>query len=467
LAAREYQGRPGFLAGIHLRDGELIGCVGLVDQPLTVHYFFDPAHWGRGYATEALVPFVDWCAAQFGFDELRVGVVDVNIGSRRVLEKAGFKLTHAARHQSDVREEPDRLLMYWKGFGAPEPLGTRTERLHLHPIHTGHATRISELGNDPAVARMLTFMALPFTPDHAREWIAANQDDPDTFQLAISTLEGRLVGTGTIEIAGSTGRLSGWIGKPYWNDGLGYEALQGLAAIAFNRFAERARANLVRYFSPKLVETLAAKDQPLGAVRRQNLAVLFADVVGFTRLSETLEPELVMELLRDIHGWMEKAIFQCDGSIEGYIGDAVLAIFGFPEAGAKDASNALSCAYELLIAAQVWNQARAKKGLSPIHIGIGLHYGPVVLGDVGTEEYVEFTVIGDTVNTASRLQQAARTLQCDLVVGQELVNAVKDENEREDTGHLLGRLQHHGDFTIRGRSKAVEIWTSTLATTVT
>jgi adenylate cyclase len=174
-----------------------------------------------------------------------------------------------------------------------------------------------------------------------------------------------------------------------------------------------------------------------------------------------------MELLRAIHGWMENAIFQCDGSIEGYIGDTVLAIFGFPEAGEKDASNALSCAYELLTAAQIWNQARANKGLSPIHIGIGLHYGPVVLGDVGTEEYVEFTVIGDTVNTASRLQQAARTLQCDLVVGQELVNAVKDENEREDTGHLLGRLQHHGNFTIRGRSKGVEIWTSTLAATVT
>jgi PAS domain S-box-containing protein len=238
-------------------------------------------------------------------------------------------------------------------------------------------------------------------------------------------------------------------------------------AQAAERVAERARANLARYFSPKLVETLAAKDQPLGAVRRQNLAVLFADVVGFTRLSEMLEPELVMELLRDIHGWMEKAIFQCDGSIEGYIGDAVLAIFGFPEAGEKDASNALSCAYELLTAAQVWNQARAKKGLSPIHIGIGLHYGPVVLGDVGTEEYVEFTVIGDTVNTASRLQQATRTLQCDLVVGQELVNAVKDENEREDTINLLERLQPHGDLAIRGRKQAVGIWTLTPAPTAT
>jgi PAS domain S-box-containing protein len=238
-------------------------------------------------------------------------------------------------------------------------------------------------------------------------------------------------------------------------------------AQAAERAAERARANLARYFSPKLVDTLAAKDQPLGAVRRQNLAVLFADVVGFTRLSETLEPEEVIEILRDIHSWMEKAIFRHDGSIEGYIGDAVLAIFGFPEAGGKDASNALSCAYDLLMAAQCWNQGRTGKGLAPIHIGIGLHYGPVVVGDVGTEEYVDFTVVGDTVNTASRLQQATRTLQCDLVVGQELVNATKGEKEREDTADLFERLQPRGDLAIRGRTQAVGIWTLTLAPTAT
>jgi len=234
-------------------------------------------------------------------------------------------------------------------------------------------------------------------------------------------------------------------------------------AQAAERVAERARTNLARYFSPKLVETLAAKDQPLGAVRRQNLAVLFADIVGFTKLSEKLEPEQVIEILREIHSWMERDIFEWDGSIEGYIGDAVLAIFGFPEAGERDASNALSCAYDLLTAAQRWNQQRIAKSLLPIQIGMGLHYGPVVLGDIGTEEYVEFTVIGDTVNTASRLQQATRSFDCDLVVGQELVNAVKGENKLEDTGHLFGRLQHQGDFIIRGRSEAVEIWTSTLA----
>jgi class 3 adenylate cyclase len=103
--------------------------------------------------------------------------------------------------------------------------------------------------------------------------------------------------------------------------------------------------------------------------------------------------------------------------------------------------------------------------LLPIGVGLGLHYGPVVLGDVGTGEYLEFTVIGDTVNTASRLQQATRNLDCDLVVGQELVDAVKVENDGQFAANLLNRLQHYGDFAIRGRSKAVDIWTLTMRPT--
>jgi PAS domain S-box-containing protein len=231
---------------------------------------------------------------------------------------------------------------------------------------------------------------------------------------------------------------------------------------AVQRLTDRARANLARYFSPKLVKKLAAKDQPLGPVERKNLAVLFADLVGFTKLSESLEPEQVIEVLRELHSFLERVIFKWSGSIEGYIGDAVLAIFGFPESQDQDGTNALSCAYELLAAAQHWDRERSEKGLSSLRIGLGLHYGPVVLGDVGTEEYVEFTVIGDTVNTASRLQEATRGLDCDLVVGQALVDAVKAENDGKSAANLLKLLQYYGDFTIRGRSQAVEIWTSTM-----
>jgi PAS domain S-box-containing protein len=230
------------------------------------------------------------------------------------------------------------------------------------------------------------------------------------------------------------------------------------AAQAAERKAERGKANLARYFSPKLVETLAAKDQPLGPVRRQDLAVLFADIVGFTGLSETLEPEQLIKLLREIHSWIEQIIFKWEGSIEGYIGDAVLAIFGFPKSADRDAADALSCAYELLGAAHQWNQTRIAKGLSPISIGIGLNYGPVVLGDVGGEEFVEFTVIGDTVNVASRLQQATRTLNCDLVIAQALVDKIRRQKEPKGINNLLPQLRQHADFSIRGRKQAVDIW---------
>jgi len=164
---------------------------------------------------------------------------------------------------------------------------------------------------------------------------------------------------------------------------------------------------------------------------------------------------------------MECVIFRHDGLIEGYIGDAVLANFGFPDVGKKDVSNALFCAYDLLSAAQHWNNGRAAKGMPAINIGIGLHYGPVVLGDAGSEEYVEFTVIGDTVNIASRLQQATRALQCDLVVGRALVDASKQEDEAAVAIDLLGRLHPHGDLAIRGRSRSVAVSTFAMPAAVT
>ncbi|MGI9568266.1 MAG: adenylate/guanylate cyclase domain-containing protein, partial [Desulfobulbia bacterium] len=225
------------------------------------------------------------------------------------------------------------------------------------------------------------------------------------------------------------------------------------------REAQRARSNLARYFSPSIVETLAAKDQPLGPVRRQNLSVLFADIKGFTRISETIEPEQVIELLRDVHSWMEKIIFKWQGSIQGYIGDAVLAIFGYPIADEKAARNTLFCAQELLEGNRKWNEQRIRNGQIPLHIGIGSQYGPVVLGDVGTEDYVEFTVIGDTVNSASRLQQASRSLNCNVVVGNGLVEQIKAECDSNEWSSLSDQLSHHGDLPIRGRSQSVDIWT--------
>src|SRR6266446_1177916 len=148
--------------------------------------------------------------------------------------------------------------------------------------------------------------------------------------------------------------------------------------------AERARHNLSRYFSPNMVALLADRDEPLGAVRRQTVAVLFVDIVGFTRMAERMMPEAVVAMLRDYHERMTATIFACGGTIDKYIGDEIFAVFGVPETNADDAANALRCADMMLSALDCWNEERQARGEPRLAIGIGLNYGQAVLGDVGS-----------------------------------------------------------------------------------
>src|ERR1700686_222471 len=126
--------------------------------------------------------------------------------------------------------------------------------------------------------------------------------------------------------------------------------------------AERARSNLSRYFSPNIVEILAAQDEPLGAFRRQTVAVLFVDIVGFTRMAEAMEPEAVVTLLRQFHERMTAQIFACGGTVEKYIGDEIFAVFGVPTASDNDAANALICGDRMLEALDRWNVERTRDG---------------------------------------------------------------------------------------------------------
>jgi adenylate cyclase len=222
--------------------------------------------------------------------------------------------------------------------------------------------------------------------------------------------------------------------------------------------AERARSNLSRYFSPNIVEILAAQDEPLGAVRRQTVAVLFADIVGFTRMAEAMPPEAVVTMLREFHERMTAQIFASGGTVDKYIGDSIFAVFGVPTASDNDAANALICADKMLDALDRWNVERIGAGETALAIGIGLNYGPAVLGDVGSEHSMSFTVIGDVVNTAARLQGLTRTLETPLVVGGPLVEAVR-AGTSETAAALVGELLDHGEQQLRGRAGLVRIWT--------
>src|SRR6267142_5494431 len=226
--------------------------------------------------------------------------------------------------------------------------------------------------------------------------------------------------------------------------------------VAERAEAERARGNLARYFSPKVVEVLAERDEPLGRVRRQPVGVLFADLVGFTTLAESMPPEGVMALLRGFHGRMEEEVFRHGGCLEKFIGDALLATFGVPDPGPRDATDTLACARGMRAALEAWNRERAAAGLPALRMGLGLHHGPVVSGDIGSRRNMAFATVGDTTNVTSRLQALTRDLGTGLVVSGALVAAV--EREGADLGVLAG-LAARGPHVLRGRDTPIEVWT--------
>jgi len=237
-------------------------------------------------------------------------------------------------------------------------------------------------------------------------------------------------------------------------------AISALVALAARREQARLayeRGNLARFFSPRVVELVATGFEEAGRDRVQDVAVLFVDIRGFTGFAETEPPETVMSVLRDFAQRVEGRVFAHDGTLDKYLGDGVMATFGVPMASFSDARNALACARDLLDDIAAWNRARAPAGLPAIAVGVGLHFGPVVLGTIGSERTKSLSVLGDTVNTAARLQALSRELGTTLVVSAELVAAMRRE-AHPDAERLLAGLRPAGAHQVRGRSAATEIW---------
>ncbi len=217
----------------------------------------------------------------------------------------------------------------------------------------------------------------------------------------------------------------------------------------------RQRASLSRYFSPNVLDEVMDSVGPLNTVRKYDVAILFADIVGFTRLCETMPPEHVMELLRTYHTRLEAEVFRFGGTLDKFIGDAVMASFGAPKPGPEDATSSLLCARAMLHTMDEWNVQRESAGETPIRIGIGIHYGPAVMGDVGSERCAAFAVIGDTTNTTSRLQSLTRSLQTDIVASQTLLEAVRRESPRDEV--ILDGFEDAGWQNIRGRQNPMHV----------
>jgi adenylate cyclase len=219
---------------------------------------------------------------------------------------------------------------------------------------------------------------------------------------------------------------------------------------------ERERANLARYFSPNVVNQLSVNDEPLTRVHTQDVAVLFADIVGFTTYADGRDPRDVIGTLRQFHERMEREVFRHGGTLDKYLGDGLMATFGTPFAGDSDALNALRCARGMIASIAELNRERKDRNEPPIQVSVGLHYGQVVLGDIGLNR-LEFAVIGTTVNAASRLEALTREFGCAIVVSDALVQQARTESSHSSAD--FESLVEQPAQTIRGLEQPVGIWT--------
>jgi adenylate cyclase len=176
------------------------------------------------------------------------------------------------------------------------------------------------------------------------------------------------------------------------------------------------RDTISRYVSPQMCADILSNPSllQLGGERRK-VTVLFADIKGFTALSEKMEPEKVVEVLNAFFSEMVELVFQHQGALDKFLGDALMADFGVPVEIPEAASQAVACA----LAMQRRLQEMQAAGLTPIEgIRIGINTGEAIVGNIGSDKRMDFTVIGDVVNVAARLQELTKELEADTLVSE-------------------------------------------------
>ena len=212
---------------------------------------------------------------------------------------------------------------------------------------------------------------------------------------------------------------------------------------------ERSNNLLGRYFSPEVRDEIEKNkfDLDQSAEKEQNIAVMFTDISNFTKLSEGLEPKKVLELLSEYQTKMVAAVFQNGGSVDKFIGDSVMATFGTPVSRGNDAQNALNCIRQMQISMREWEKERTDNGLPIIKHRVGVHYGSCFVGNVGSKDRVEFTVIGDTVNVASRICEACKEVKSDVLISDEVKLRLSENLPTEEVNN----------FGVRGRNNKITL----------
>lgn len=178
---------------------------------------------------------------------------------------------------------------------------------------------------------------------------------------------------------------------------------------------QRLQISFARFAPQEVVDRIAAIGVPTAA-EKKDVTILFADLVSFTRLGEELAPDVLVKVLNDYFARMSRVISEHRGHVSKFIGDGLLALFGALEANPWQANDAVHAALAMRAELERYNDALAAAGLPQLAFGIGVHRGVAVAGIIGSHELMEFTLIGNAVNVASRIEHLTRRHGVDILV---------------------------------------------------
>jgi adenylate cyclase len=232
-------------------------------------------------------------------------------------------------------------------------------------------------------------------------------------------------------------------------------AFSGIAAIAIENssLTDRLRreavvlSNFQRYFAPNLAQQIASQEGEvqLGGAKRP-VVIFFSDIRGFTSMSETMVPDDIARLLTEYFTEMVEIVFKHGGTLDKFMGDAIMALWGAPIAHEDDADRAMQAALEMQELLTELNRKWASEGRQQVNIGIGINFGEVFAGNIGSQQRLEYTVIGDAVNVASRL--CSKAMGGDIMVSEPLVRVLKAPPP----------LEALEPIELKGKAKAVPVY---------
>ena len=245
------------------------------------------------------------------------------------------------------------------------------------------------------------------------------------------------------------------------------EKIGSLAIIEDITTEKRVKSTMARYMSPEVADQLLASGEAELGGKDQHVSILFSDLRSFTTISEALGARETVAMLNEYFEHMVDVIMSNEGILDKFIGDAIMALFGVPFNGEQDADNALAVANGMYVELRALNERRASAGKDPLDIGVGISTGGVVVGNIGSRKRMEYTVIGDSVNLASRLEGATKYYGAKVLISEFTKNELKHSAAlRElDLIRVKGKsepvaiyegLDHHAPETFRHMAEVIE-----------